>query len=261
MKFHAFKGVFIFLMLPYLLFVILFAISNNLISAKNLLVLPVLYALWVIYTLAKAIHYKYHGNFHSYESKEEIAVLFLSLTPWIGLPVIDYFNFGQAIEASVMNTGFLLLLALHVKRHIKGLRIEHQRLIDSENRLLNWNTNLQKEVEKRTKELEKINEERTNTFVNLAHETKTPLTLINNYLEEYINKNGNSEEITVIKRNLDKLSADIINFFDLERFNKGINVYNPDLISNFTEILKNNLILFKEFAKKRHIELKEVLQD
>lgn len=57
------------------------------------------------------------------------------------------------------------------------------------------------------------------------------------------------------------MSADIINFFDLERFNKGIAVYNRDLVSNFSEILKDNLILFKEFAKKRDIELKVTIQD
>ncbi len=61
------------------------------------------------------------------------------------------------------------------------MRTEHEKLVDSEQRLYNWNTRLQEEVNKRTKELEIINEQRTNTFVNLAHETKTPLTLINNY--------------------------------------------------------------------------------
>jgi len=84
---------------------------------------------------------------------------------------------------------------------------------------------LQREVDKRIRELEKINEQRTNTFVNLAHETKTPLTLINNYLEEYINTNGSSEELSVVKKNIEKLSTDIVNFFDLERYNKGISIY------------------------------------
>ena len=261
MKFHAYKGVFLFLMLPYFLFVLIFAVTKNLDEAKDLLVLPVIYALWVIYTLRKAIRFKYQNTFHSYDSKEEVIVLFLSLTPWVGLPIIDFFNLGQAIEASVTNTGFLLLLGLHVKRHVKQMREEHQKLIDSEQRLLNWNTSLQKEVERRTKELEKINEQKTTTFVNLAHETKTPLTLINNYLEEYINKHESSEEINIIKRNLDKLSTDIINFFDLERFNKGIVVYNHDSVSAFSTIIKDALTLFREFARKRSIELHAHIDD
>ncbi len=261
MKFHAYKGVFLFLMFPYFLFVTVFATSNSLTIAKNLLVLPVLYALWVIYSLFKAIQNKYGNDFRSKEAKEEISVLFLSLTPWIGLPIIAYFDLSQATEASVTNTGFLLLLALQLKRHIKQTRTEHQRLIESEQQLLYWNRNLQKEVDKRTKELEKINEQKTNTFVNLAHETKTPLTLIKNYLEEYINTKGDSEELTIVKRSIDKLSTDIINLFDLERFNKGLAIYNHELISSFSEIINDNLVLFKQYANKRNIELKENIEE
>lgn len=260
MKFHAYIGVFLCLMFPYFLFVIIYAATNNLAIAKNLLVLPVLYALWIIYSLLKAIKYKYRNNFSSKESKEEVTVLFFSITPWIGLPVVSYFNLNQAVEASITNPGFLLLLALQVNRHIKQLRTEHQKLIDSELRLLNWNTNLQKEVNKRTRELEIINEQQTNTFVNLVHETKTPLTLINNYLEDYINRNGETEELFIVKRNIEKLSGDIVNFFDLERFKKGIPIYNHDQVSNFTEILKDNLLLFREYGKKRNIEFKEIIE-
>lgn len=261
MKFHAYKGVYLFLILPYFIFIIVYAVSHNLNTAKNLLVLPVLYALWVIYSLIKSIKYKYQNDFSSNASKEEVAVLFLSITPWIGLPFIDYFDLGQAAEASITNTGFLLLLALHLKRHIKELRTEHEKLIDSEHRLYNWNTKLVEEVNKRTKELEKINEQRTNTFVNLAHETKTPLTLINNYLEEYINSKGSTEELNVVKKNIEKLSTDIVNFFDLERFNKGVAIYDHDQVSNFSEILKENLVLFKEYSKKRDIQLNDVVED
>ncbi|HUZ60579.1 MAG TPA: response regulator [Hanamia sp.] len=261
MKFHAYRGVFLCLLLPYFLFVIVYAATNKLEIAKNLLVLPVLYALWIIYSLIKSIKYKYGNNFSSKESKEEVTVLFFSITPWIGLPVVAYFNLSQSIEASITNPGFLLLLALQVNRHIKQSRTEHQRLLDSELHLLNWNTSLQKEVEKRTKELEKINEQQTNTFVNLAHETKTPLTLINNYLDEYINRNDECEELSVVKKNIEKLSNDIVNFFDIERFNKGIPIYNHKQVSNVSEIVKDNLKLFKEYAIKRKIKINENVEN
>ncbi len=259
MKFHAYRGVFLCLLLPYFLFVIVYAATNNLETAKNLLVLPVLYALWIIYSLIKSIKYKYRNNFSSKEFKEEFTILFFSITPWIGLPVVAYFNLSQAAEASITNPGFLLLLALQVNRHVKKLRTEHQKLIDSELRLLNWNTNLQKEVNKRTRELEIINEQQTNTFVNLAHETKTPLTLINNYLEEYIIKNNPSEELDIVKKNLDKLSFDIVNLFDLEKFNKGFAFYNHNLVCNFSEILKDSVMLFKQYASGNSVEIKSAI--
>ncbi|MEO6731300.1 MAG: ATP-binding protein [Ferruginibacter sp.] len=118
---------------------------------------------------------------------------------------------------------------------------------------------MKNEVEKRTKELEIINEQRTNTFVNLAHETKTPLTLINNYLEEYINKNAPSEELEIVKRNIGKLSGDIVNLFDLEKFNKGFASYNHNLVCNFSEILKDSIALFKQYSARNNIEIKDLI--
>ena len=150
MKFHAYRGVFFFLMLPYLLFMLVFGITGKLADAKNLLIVPVAYALWVIVTLAAAA---------KNESAEDKIVLFLSLTPWVCLPVIDFFNIGQAVEASITNTGFLLLLTQHMRRNIRQLKDEHQRLVASENQLLNWNEHLQEEVNKRTLELEGISRE------------------------------------------------------------------------------------------------------
>jgi len=254
MRFHASKGVYLFLVLPYLLFVIAFAISTDLKTAKNILVMPVLYALWVIYSLLKSIKYKYGNNFNSKESKEEIIVLLFSITPWIGLPLIAYFDLNQAVEALVTNTGFLLLFALQLSRHIKQTRIEHERLIDSEHRLLNWNTSLQNEVDKRTRELKRANEQKTNTFINLVHETKMPLTLVNNYLEEYIDKYGRVEELDIIKDGINKLTKDVISLFDIERFTKGIDIYNHNQKSNFSEILKNNLVLFNFYCQKKIVE-------
>ncbi len=261
MRFHAYRGVFLFLILPYLLFVIVFAASNSLKVAQNLLILPVLYALWVIYSLLMAIRHKYGSYFSSKASKQEITVLLLSITPWVGLPVITYFDLGQAIEASITNVGFLLLFGLQVNRHIRQTRIEHQRLMDSEQRLLNWNTNLQEEVNKRTKELEKVNEQKTNNFINLVHETKTPLTLVKNYLEEYINKYGSAEELDIIKGGVDKLTTDVINLFDVERFTKGIDVHRHNQVSDFSSILKNSLSLFEYYCKKQEITCNKSIED
>jgi len=159
MKFHAYRGIIYFLVIPYIIFVAVFIATGKLDDAKNLLVIPVLYAIWVIVTLTGAVKSKYQNNFKTKAAKEEVAVLFLSLTPWVGLPVIDYFNSGQAVEATTTNTGFLLLLGLQLKQHITLVKDEHQRLIESEEQLLKWNEQLQEEVQKRTQELEKLSRE------------------------------------------------------------------------------------------------------
>jgi signal transduction histidine kinase/DNA-binding NarL/FixJ family response regulator len=261
MKFHAYIGVYLFLILPYIIFVIVLGISNNLDAANYVLIVPVLYAAWVFVSLVKSFKFKYANVHRNSESIEEMAVVFLSLTPWVSEPAIVYFNVGQAIEAAITNIGFLLLFSLHVKRHIKAMRREHQRLIESEQRLLQWNNDLQVEVEKRTSELQKINEQRTNAFVNLAHEIKTPITLINNYLEEFIIKNRKPSELKVVKKSIDKLSNDISNFFTLERFNKGMANYNHELIADFSRIVEDSLLLFSQYADKRKIKIKDTVEN
>src|SRR5699024_7174187 len=115
------------------------AITNDIRMAQNVLILPVLYAIWVIVALIMAINKKYHDHRNSKESQSEMAVLLLSIAPWIGLPIITYFNLGQVFEALTTNLGFLLLFGLQVNRDIVQLRIEHEKLIDSEQRLKSWN--------------------------------------------------------------------------------------------------------------------------
>jgi DNA-binding CsgD family transcriptional regulator len=159
MKFHALKGVYLFLMLPYILFVFVFFITEDINAAKNILIIPVLYALWVLYSVWRSIRFKYSIQINNKRSKEEIIILFISLTPWVGLPFIAYFNLSQSVEAITTNTGFLLLLALHLKRNVEQIKEEHLQFIESERNLQSWNERLQEEVNKRTKELEKISAE------------------------------------------------------------------------------------------------------
>ena len=261
LRFHAYKGVFLFLILPYLLFVIVFAYSGDLKTAQNLLILPVIYAMWIIILVYRAIQYKYNNDLNSNEAKQELVVLLLSLSPWIGLPVIDFFDMGQAAEASFTNIGFLLLFGLQVKRNIVQIRIDHEKLIESEMRLRSLNESLKDEVDKRTRELEEANQIKINNFINLVHETKTPLTLIKNYLDEYINKYGPVEELDVIKGGVDKLTADIVNLFDLERFSKGIDVYRHNKIADFSEILKSSLPLFEHYCAKQDIKATTFIED
>lgn len=261
LKFHAYKGIYLFLIFPYCIFVIVFWFTGSLKDAQNLLIIPVLYAIWVIISLAKAIRYKYNNDLTTVEARQEMVVLLFSLTPWVGLPIITYFNLGQAVEALITNIGFLLLFGLQVNRHITEFRNEHEKLIESEQRLRSWNADLMDEVKKRTKELEKANEQKTNNFINLVHETKTPLTLIKNYLDEYISKYGTVEELDVIKGGVDKLTADVINLFDIERFTRGIDTYKHNQISDFSGILRDSLPLFKHYCVKHEIECSTCVDD
>lgn len=131
----------------------------------------------------------------------------------------------------------------------------------SNEKICELNTNLQSKVDERTKELQLINEQKTHTFINLAHETKTPLTLIQNYLQEYVAAHGESKELTIIKKSIGKLTKDIVNFFDIEKVDKKFNLYDHDCIADFSQILNECLPLFIKYAAKKNSTIEASVED
>jgi signal transduction histidine kinase/DNA-binding NarL/FixJ family response regulator len=122
--------------------------------------------------------------------------------------------------------------------------------------------NLQEEVKEQTKiitkknkELVRLNREKTDYFVNLAHETKTPLTLILNYLRKYTAKKGTDPDLSVINRNLEKLKQNMINFLDYEKLEKGQDFYDHSRVTDISRTLENSIKLFKEAAAQKQIEI------
>ena len=122
-------------------------------------------------------------------------------------------------------------------------------------RVENYSYELENQVKKRTKQLEIANKDKTNFFVNIAHETKTPLTLINNYLDMYIKKYGITKELTIIKNNFKKLLNNMIYYLDSEKIERGKILYNHDQIIDFSNILNDQVILFSELAKDKDIKI------
>lgn len=110
-------------------------------------------------------------------------------------------------------------------------------------------------------EIDNINKQKINLFINLAHETKTPLTLINNYLDKYIKKKGITEELSIIKENLDKMTNDMIDYLDIEKLERSQNLYDHDNIINLSRTIKIKSLLFKEIAKKKEIKIKLNIPD
>lgn len=105
------------------------------------------------------------------------------------------------------------------------------------------------------KNMKDLHEQKSNIFINLVHETKTPLTLIYNYLDVDIKKRGMSDEINIVKKNLGKLTQDMLNFLDFEKLHKNQIFYDHEQICNISSILNEKIILFKEVAKKKDITI------
>lgn len=72
---------------------------------------------------------------------------------------------------------------------------------------------------------ERETKKRITFFMNLAHEIKTPLTLIRSYFSRYIKNHSPSNSLDLIQLNLDTLIRYILDFFTLEKLERGHIVY------------------------------------
>jgi len=120
---------------------------------------------------------------------------------------------------------------------------------------------LEDQVAQRTKELQKANQEiqdlsrqKTTFFLNIAHEIRTPLTLLSNYLTLYREKHQ-GEELNVMQSAVDKMSTDVINYMDTEKILSGTQVYLQDSSCDAADVIRILLPLFQSYAKEKQIHV------
>jgi len=199
----------------------------------------------IIYTVIQ--HTLWIIKTKSYRDKRVIIVIIGFVIPTIIIPFkvlfsILYFNL---ISGEIYID---LLISVFIFSYIISMRFNDEFL-----ELINLKNTLESKVIERTKQLEEANQQKTNFFVNISHETKTPLTLISNYIEKDIIKRGSSDEMKIIKQNVDKLLTDIVNYLDYEKLEKGKIFYDHSQITDISMIIKDKLKLFKEIADKKEI--------
>lgn len=98
-------------------------------------------------------------------------------------------------------------------------------------------------------------------FMNIAHELKTPLTIISNYLDKYIKDYGENKDIEIIKNNIESLKKDMIDFLDFGKIERGQPFYNHNQIINLSESIKNKIVVFSINALKKNIVLNKKIED
>lgn len=104
-------------------------------------------------------------------------------------------------------------------------------------------------------------EEKNLYFMNLAHEIKTPLTLIRNYLDLYIQKSGICEELEVVRQNISKLEKDMVNILDYRKLEEGKMIYENEKRSNLSYLLHLKEKLYTQVALKKEIKLFYQIKD
>ncbi|MCG8571391.1 MAG: ATP-binding protein [Spirochaetes bacterium] len=114
------------------------------------------------------------------------------------------------------------------------------------------NESLETIVAERTQELQNEKDAKTTFFINLAHETKTPLTLIKNYLSRY-RETQKKTDLDILEQNVDKLIRDMVNFLDSEKLSRGQIFYHHDQIVDFSGFLTDKIRQFDWIASKKKI--------
>lgn len=130
LRWHVLFGVPLFLILPYLIFfVIAYAINGNL-NIRYGMIVPLIYALILLYAIFRAIHKKYETDRNKNEYLEEIAV-YCAVVPWASLTFFGIVEESQLIEVLFTNTGIVVITILFIRRSIQHARFEYQLLQNS----------------------------------------------------------------------------------------------------------------------------------
>jgi len=119
---------------------------------------------------------------------------------------------------------------------------------------------LEEKVKERTLQLQLANEQRASTFINLAHETRTPLTLIKNNLDDYYQKHEDNIEVEKIKYNIEKINQLIGNILNIDKYEKGHEIYNHDKTLDISAFITSKIDYFLPYASKKKIKIVSKIQ-
>jgi len=130
LRWYAYFGVPLFLILPYLIFfVIIYAITGNLNSdIKYGMIVPFIYSIVLLWVMLQAIRKKHREERNHQRYLEEIA-MYCAVTPWASLAFFGLVESSQLIEVLCTNTGIIGITFLFIWRSIKTARQEYQRLL------------------------------------------------------------------------------------------------------------------------------------
>lgn len=127
--------------------------------------------------------------------------------------------------------------------------------------LSNLKQTLEKKVHEKTLQYYDANKQKTMLLINIAHETKTPLTIIKNYLDLYFDENETVASKEIIKSNINKIIRDIIQILDMEKMSNGSSFFNHTCLINLSELLQKRIEIFRSLAARKMIKIDSDIED
>ena len=105
---------------------------------------------------------------------------------------------------------------------------------------------------------QKVNDltaQKTNVFVNVTHELKTPLTVLWNVINDYIKQNGEDKQMRIIKNNADDAVKKVNNFLVSEKIFQGNGYDGDERIYDLSAIIseKEDTFCYNAAAKKLNL--------
>lgn len=127
LRFHAIYGVFLFLLLPYLIFFVIdYSIEKDLNnSIKYGIIIPFIYSIVLLERIYKSMRIKQKQNSNQQDYFYEIAVYF-AVVPWAALTVFSYYQVDQSIEVLFTNSGFIIVSMLFNRQAVFKSRQEYK---------------------------------------------------------------------------------------------------------------------------------------
>lgn len=252
LEFFAWKGSLYFLFVPFILCFVLFnevVVEDVRVSLIVFVATINIYAAYYLYRLYKSFFIRIKDKSLEWPLKERFIGLTVTITFWVGcLSCFAFVNVNQYTEHALTNLGFLIMSYIFIRQSIVASKKEYAEL-------QNINEMLMQKVKERTNELEYSIEQKTNTFISLTHEIRTPLTLVKNYLDEHVAKHGMSDELRIVSENVDILNNDVNTFFKEEKFLSGLSTYNHSQVIDFSRFVADKINSFKLYATKKGITL------
>jgi DNA-binding CsgD family transcriptional regulator len=125
LRWHATRGVLLFILLPYLLFVAVYLANNQLIPDREWSVMvPAIYGIVILLVMLRAIILKYRETGKKRIFRCELAV-WLAIIPWEVMVVFAFWPAPQWLRILLANLGWLTITFLQFHKAIKYYRFVH----------------------------------------------------------------------------------------------------------------------------------------
>lgn len=198
---------------------------------------------------------KYFASPNKRRKSWQLNIAFCSILYILSILLFTVFhalNYSTSYQVLSVILGMFIMALGSAHALTRQFNKEHVELIEMKK-------DLENKVIQRTAELEKANKEKTDAFVNLAHEIKTPLTLLNTSLESYIDKVGLDDDLREMNYSVNCLLKDTLNFLDSEKLERGQIFYDHDQVTNLSDLLSHKLYAFQKLALKKEIKITHTL--